>query len=286
MKKLSDINGFPKQVSQQSAKQVVGQVPPNNHVQTQAVPQIIDPKMVPIQITLPAQPGTNIAPRVLTIQVPAMALQGNQLNKVLTGPIITAAMSLPPPLASSILQQHVNEALSQQSQQVVRQITKPVLQTDGLDIMSDDSDSSGTSITEIRDELWRRLQVDGPMDTSDEEEDGSEEEDASEDADDEKDEDEQEVDDGGPEEEPLNSEDDVTDEDPADLFDTENVVVCQYDKVRENRPIFTYFIKKKIIINQQITRTRNKWKFHLKDGIMNLNGEDYLFQKASGDAEW
>lgn len=36
---------------------------------------------------------------------------------------------------------------------------------------------------------------------------------------------------GGAEEEPLNSEDDVTDEDAADLFETENVVVCQYDKV-------------------------------------------------------
>lgn len=33
--------------------------------------------------------------------------------------------------------------------------------------------------------------------------------------------------------EPLNSGDDVSDEDPQELFDTENVVVCQYDKVRE-----------------------------------------------------
>lgn len=39
--------------------------------------------------------------------------------------------------------------------------------------------------------------------------------------------------DGGAEEEPLNSEDDVTDEDNADLFETDNVVVCQYDKVRQ-----------------------------------------------------
>lgn len=31
--------------------------------------------------------------------------------------------------------------------------------------------------------------------------------------------------------EPLNSEDDVTDDDPTDLFETDNVVVCQYDKV-------------------------------------------------------
>lgn len=32
--------------------------------------------------------------------------------------------------------------------------------------------------------------------------------------------------------EPLNSEDDVSDEEGQELFDTENVVVCQYDKVR------------------------------------------------------
>ena len=36
----------------------------------------------------------------------------------------------------------------------------------------------------------------------------------------------------------------------------------------------------------QINRTKNKWKFTLKDGIMNLNGKDYVFQKLTGDAEW
>ncbi|MEJ1269589.1 general transcription factor II A 1 [Cricetulus griseus] len=65
--------------------------------------------------------------------------------------------------------------------------------------------------------------------------------------------------------EPLNSEDDVSDEEGQELFDTENVVVCQYDKIH---------------------RSKNKWKFHLKDGIMNLNGRDYIFSKAIGDAEW
>lgn len=230
LKKLNDVNGFPKQVSQQQVvKQVVGQVPPNNHVQT-AVPQILDAKMVPIQITLPAQPGTNIGPRVLTIQVPAMALQGNQLHKVLTGPIITAAMSLPPPLASTILQQHVNDALSQQ-QQVVRQITKPVIQTDGMHLLDSSDEDEKPSTSKINEQSVMRLQVDGPMDTSDEEEEGTDEDEGSDDVDEDKEEEEQEVDEGGPEEEPLNSEDDVTDEDPADLFDTENVVVCQYDKV-------------------------------------------------------
>lgn len=68
---------------------------------------------------------------------------------------------------------------------------------------------------------------------------------------------------------PLNSNDDLTDpgspDSQSDLFDTEHVIVCQYDK---------------------ITRIKNKWKFHLKDGIMNINGKDYLFSKANGDAEW
>lgn len=34
--------------------------------------------------------------------------------------------------------------------------------------------------------------------------------------------------------EPLNSGDDVSDEEDNELFDTENVVVCQYDKVRDD----------------------------------------------------
>ncbi|XP_031566215.1 transcription initiation factor IIA subunit 1-like [Actinia tenebrosa] len=65
--------------------------------------------------------------------------------------------------------------------------------------------------------------------------------------------------------EELNSGDDDSDDGATDLFDTENVVVCQFDK---------------------IARSRNKWKFHLKDGIMNLKGRDYVFQKATGEAEW
>lgn len=111
-------------------------------------------------------------------------------------------------------------------------------------------------------------QVDGPNDTSDEDEDidNDDDDDDEDDDDDDDDEDEDEdEEDNAAEEEPLGSGDDISDEDPSDLFNTENVVVCQYDK---------------------ITRARNKWKFHLKDGIMNLNGKDYVFQRANGDAEW
>ncbi|VDL89503.1 unnamed protein product [Schistocephalus solidus] len=67
------------------------------------------------------------------------------------------------------------------------------------------------------------------------------------------------------EEEPLNSGDDVSEEEPDVLFQSENVVVCQYDKIH---------------------RSRNKWKFCLKDGIMAIHGRDHIFQKATGEAEW
>lgn len=109
-------------------------------------------------------------------------------------------------------------------------------------------------------------QLDGAADTSEEE--GSEVSDDNLDNDDDdadKDEEDEHDADIGAEEEPLNSDDDVSEEEQADLFDTDNVVVCQYDK---------------------ITRSRNKWKFYLKDGIMNIGGKDYVFQKSNGDAEW
>ncbi|XP_067894684.1 transcription initiation factor IIA subunit 1 isoform X2 [Heterodontus francisci] len=107
------------------------------------------------------------------------------------------------------------------------------------------------------------MQVDGSGDTSSEEDEDDEEDEYD---DEEEEKDKEEVgEDGQVEEEPLNSEDDVSDEEGQELFDTENVVVCQYDKIH---------------------RSKNKWKFHLKDGIMNLNGRDYVFSKAIGDAEW
>ncbi|XP_067379902.1 TFIIA-alpha and beta-like factor [Channa argus] len=67
------------------------------------------------------------------------------------------------------------------------------------------------------------------------------------------------------EEDPLNSGDDVIEQDIPDLFDTENVIVCQYDKIH---------------------RSKNRWKFHLKDGVMCYGGRDYVFSKAVGEAEW
>lgn len=275
-----------------------------------AVVAALDPnKMVAIQITLPALPNVpNSQPRVLTIQVPASALQENQLQQVLTGPIITSIMPLPPQIASSVLQQHVNSYLQNNTMNTI-QIHK---QMDGAYDMHMDTTAEADyqvpmfALSEVPDHhllhdgaivsqtasapstsscsapaisrkkkmkkrrrvvIEIRHQVDGAVDTTDEEaSDISDDNIGDDDEDDLDKEDDEDLDgEGGAEEEPLNSEDDVTDEDASDLFDTDNVVVCQYDK---------------------ITRSRNKWKFYLKDGIMNITGKDYVFQKSNGDAEW
>ncbi|XP_044753260.1 transcription initiation factor IIA subunit 1 [Coccinella septempunctata] len=268
---VSTVNGFPKQIIAQPMHHP-------NLVNQHQVTQVVETKMVPIQITLPPQPGTD-SQRVLTIQVPNTALHGNQLQKVLTGPVITATMGLPANIASSLLQQHVNAAFSSQ-QQAVAIVKQNIIQTDGQDDSEGSSNLQVEFTVSVGQEIGRSQknvkklrkftnrrpkQVDGPLDTSDEDEEPSDDnDDEDEDFDEEKDEDNDMEDEIG-EEEPLNSEDDVSDEDPGDLFDTDNIVVCQYDK---------------------IIRNRNKWKFYLKDGIMNLSGQDYVFQKANGDAEW
>jgi len=59
--------------------------------------------------------------------------------------------------------------------------------------------------------------------------------------------------------------DDDDDDDDNDENEPEHLILCQYEKV---------------------TRIKNKWKCSLKDGIINVNGKDYLFQKATGDFEW
>ncbi|XP_055387587.1 transcription initiation factor IIA subunit 1 [Condylostylus longicornis] len=235
---LQQQNMQQQQQSQQQL-QVQQQQVPAQQTPSSAIPAVaaLDPnKIMPVNITLPAQPGTvNSESRVLTIHVPASALQENQLTQILTANLISSIMSLPTALASNVLQQHVNAALQNSAIHKNFNVAKQ--------------------------------QLDGAVDTSDE--DGSEESDENldneEDEDPDRDDDEDNDGEGGAEEEPLNSEDDVTDEDASDLFDTDNVVVCQYDK---------------------ITRSRNKWKFYLKDGIMNIGGKDYVFQKSNGDAEW
>lgn len=66
----------------------------------------------------------------------------------------------------------------------------------------------------------------------------------------------------------INSDLDDTDEEGEDGEggeEIEHIILCLYDKV---------------------SRTKNKWKCTLKDGIMLINGRDYLFARANGDFEW
>ncbi|KAJ2894226.1 transcription factor IIA subunit alpha [Coemansia aciculifera] len=69
-------------------------------------------------------------------------------------------------------------------------------------------------------------------------------------------------------EDAINSDlDDSDEEDDTEdnAEDSEHVILCQYEKV---------------------TRSKSKWKCVLRDGIMLINGRDYLFQKATGEFEW
>ncbi|RCH85056.1 transcription factor IIA subunit alpha, partial [Rhizopus stolonifer] len=71
-----------------------------------------------------------------------------------------------------------------------------------------------------------------------------------------------------PSEDDINSDLDDSDDDDEEGEggeEIEHIILCLYDKV---------------------TRTKNKWKCILKDGIMLVNGRDYLFHRANGDFEW
>ncbi|CAH6719729.1 transcription initiation factor IIA large subunit [[Candida] jaroonii] len=73
----------------------------------------------------------------------------------------------------------------------------------------------------------------------------------------------------------FNDSDDINSELDDDLEsgksdDEENdqdghIMLCLYDKVQ---------------------RIKNKWKCNLKEGVANINGKDYVFQKATGESEW
>ena len=63
----------------------------------------------------------------------------------------------------------------------------------------------------------------------------------------------------------LDSTDSSEEEDVIDEDGIENLILCQYEKV---------------------TRTKNKWKCILKDGMLHINDQDYAFHRATCDFEW
>ncbi|KFX95174.1 hypothetical protein O988_05931 [Pseudogymnoascus sp. VKM F-3808] len=62
----------------------------------------------------------------------------------------------------------------------------------------------------------------------------------------------------------LDDPDDPKSDDSGD-DETPQVMLCMYDKVQ---------------------RVKNKWKCVMKDGVLTINGKDYVFHKASGEYEW
>lgn len=220
--------------------------------------------MIP-QTLLQYNPGSNDLqkavhlPGKVTLSLPAhMAQTGLQTLVSAPG---TTHVQLPPEFAS-LFQGNIIASAPNNLQQGNAQLAS-VYQTLSGDLKTTPQFTVTIPVTTQQSQTSVVSQIDGANDTSDDDDD-----DDFQDNDDDRDDndDEQNEDDIGEEdEEPLNSDDDVSEDDPSDLFDTENVVVCQYDK---------------------ITRSKNRWKFHLKDGIMNLQGKDFVFQKALGDSEW
>ncbi|KAI0016152.1 transcription factor IIA, alpha/beta subunit [Xylariomycetidae sp. FL0641] len=69
-------------------------------------------------------------------------------------------------------------------------------------------------------------------------------------------------------EDAINSDLDDSDDNVEENDDDEEagqIMLCMYDKVQ---------------------RVKNKWKCVLKDGVLNVNGKDYVFHKATGEYEW
>jgi transcription initiation factor TFIIA large subunit len=63
----------------------------------------------------------------------------------------------------------------------------------------------------------------------------------------------------------LDDPDDDKDDDEDDEDSMSHMMLCMYDKVQ---------------------RVKNKWKCTLKDGVLTVNGREYVFHKATGEYEW
>lgn len=98
-----------------------------------------------IAIRLPPLPNSPTPePRVLEIQVPASALQENKLHSALTAtPIIQSIMTLPPAVAASVLQQHINAVLASGRTPIAKQVdgTADTSDEDGSDVSDDNLDN-------------------------------------------------------------------------------------------------------------------------------------------------
>jgi len=58
-----------------------------------------------------------------------------------------------------------------------------------------------------------------------------------------------------------------------------DIVFCTYDKVLFTR---LFSLIKQCLMREKVARVKNKWKCTLKDGMIHINGKDYLFAKCTG----
>lgn len=76
--------------------------------------------------------------------MPASALQENKLHSALTAtPIIQSIMTLPPAVAASVLQQHINAVLASSGTPISKQVdgTADTSDEDGSDVSDDNLDN-------------------------------------------------------------------------------------------------------------------------------------------------
>lgn len=86
----------------------------------------------------------------------------------------------------------------------------------------------------------------------------------------------------------LDDDDEAEEEENADGAETRDFVCALYEKVRLSRPVGRGRPARQIYSDaasaaaEQVQRTKNKWKVTLKDGLISINGREYLFSKCAG----
>ena len=190
---------------------------------------------IPIKITVPPQPG--VTAQSFIVHVPPHAVQGSTSGHTYFYFCLTS-FSFSSGVRAGTQLQDIPSSPDVTAAPVPTEMATTVLQQHIHDELqkAEQNQSKNEGVT----------QLDGPGDSSDQDNENVED-DAMEEEND--------------HDEEIPNSDDVT----KDLFEADNVIVCQYDK---------------------ITKRRRSWKLRLKDGIMNINGRDYVFGKASGDVEW
>lgn len=231
----------PQQLHMLQNKQMVRAIPPTGCAAqgSQLEQSFPEWRRVPIQLTIPCAPGVGDGQRILAIDVPEVFLQGHHLKQILTGQVISTTMGLPLMTACAFLQEQVNAAFFKYQQSFFG-MTNVGVHLSVVQPETATQDQGSNQNVQNMPNPQNILQADGPVDSSDEDEEDESEEGSDNDAQDDKEDEEMEQSSpqGGEDEPPLNSEDDVSDADGTEeSFETDNVIVCQFDKV-----IFLYVL--------------------------------------------